>query len=142
VKTIAYWVCTAFIGLTALAAGVADVAHLEPLYGILLHLGYPPYFAAMLGVAKIAGAAVVMSPRAPLLKEWAYAGMFCDYSAAVASHAALGDGATAIAGPLVSLGFAAASWALRPGARRLQLPEWPRPAVRRSSETTSTRIPS
>jgi hypothetical protein len=121
-KTFAYWACTLFIAITAVAAGIADLAHLEPLYGILLHLGYPPYFAAMLGVAKIAGAAVVLSPRAPLLKEWAYAGMCCDYAAAIVSHGASGDGATAIAGPLVSLGLAAASWALRPRERRLQLP--------------------
>jgi hypothetical protein len=142
VKTFAYWACTLFIALTAVAAGIADIAHLEPLYSIVRHLGYPPYFAVMLGVAKVAGAAVVVAPRAPLLKEWAYAGMACDYAAAVVSHAAVGDGAAAIAGPLVSLGIAAASWWLRPAARRLQLPEWPRPAVRRSNETTSTRIPS
>jgi len=76
----------------------------------------------MLGVAKIAGAAVVLAPRWPLLKEWAYAGMFCDYAAAVTSHAASGDSLAAIAGPLISLAIAAASWSLRPMSRRLVQP--------------------
>jgi hypothetical protein len=120
VKPVAYWLCTLFIALTALAAGISDVLHLQPLYGILLHLGYPPYFAAMLGVAKIAGATVVLAPRWPLLKEWAYAGMFCDCAAAVTSHAASGDSAVAIAGPLISLAIAAVSWSLRPPSRRLE----------------------
>jgi hypothetical protein len=117
--TIAYWVFTLFITLTALAAGASDILHLQPLYGILLHLGYPPYFGAILGVAKVIGAIVLLTPRYPLFKEWAYAGMFCDYAAAIASHAAAGDGASAVAGPALSMAAMAASWYLRPSSRRL-----------------------
>jgi hypothetical protein len=63
----------------------------------------------------------LLSPRLPLLKEWAYAGMFFDYAAAVTSHAASGDSATALAGPIVALAIAAASWYLRAPSRRLSL---------------------
>jgi hypothetical protein len=118
--TTAYWVFTLFITLTALSAGVSDILHLQPLYGVLLHLGYPPYFGTILGVAKVVGAIVLLAPRYPLLKEWAYAGMFCDYAAAVASHAAAGDGAGAMAGPILSMAAMAASWYLRPPSRRLR----------------------
>jgi hypothetical protein len=116
---IGYWVCTLFVAIPALAAGTMDVLHLQPLFGLLLHLGYPAYFATMLGVWKVLGAIVLLAPRYPLIKEWAYAGMVIDYSSAVLSHAASGDGAGAIAGPALSLVAIAASWYLRPRSRRL-----------------------
>jgi hypothetical protein len=108
-----------FVGIPALAAGTMDVLHLQPLFGLLLHLGYPAYFATILGVWKVLGAIVLLAPRYPLIKEWAYAGMVIDYSSAALSHAALGDGAGAIAAPALSLVTLAASWYLRPRSRRL-----------------------
>jgi hypothetical protein len=116
-----YWVCTLFVALTALGAGIMDILHLEPLFGLLLHLGYPSYFATILGVWKVLGAVVLVVPRYPLVKEWAYAGMVIDYSSAVFSHSASGDPGGAIVGPLVSMLLLAASWYLRPRTRRLPL---------------------
>jgi hypothetical protein len=116
---IGYWAGTLFIALTAIGAGIFDILHLEPLYGLMLHLGYPPYFAALLGTWKVVGALVLLAPRYPLVKEWAYAGLFCDYTAAVVSHLASGDGAGAVAGPIISIAALAASWYLRPQSRRL-----------------------
>ena len=66
-----YWACTLFVTLTALGAGVLDILHLQPLFGLLLHLGYPSYFATVLGVWKVLGAIVLLAPRYPLVKEWA-----------------------------------------------------------------------
>jgi hypothetical protein len=71
---VAYWACTLFVALTALGAGIMDILHVQPLFGVLLHLGYPSYFAAVLGVWKVLGAIVLVAPRYPLVKEWAYAG--------------------------------------------------------------------
>ncbi len=116
---IAYWSFTIFVTFTAVGAGVSDILHLQPLYGILLHLGYPPYFATLLGTWKVIGAIVLFSPRLPLVKEWAYAGMFCDYVSATVSHAAANDGVAALVGPLVSMGALAASWYLRPASRTI-----------------------
>lgn len=116
---IGYWLFTLLVVAPALVAGAMDVLHLQPLFGLLLHLGYPAYFATILGVWKVLGAIVLLAPRSPLLKEWAYAGMAIDYSSAALSHAALGDGVAAIAGPALSLAALAASWYLRPRARRL-----------------------
>ncbi|HEY1692705.1 MAG TPA: DoxX family protein [Polyangiaceae bacterium] len=116
---IGYWICTLFVAMPALVAGAMDVLHLQPLFGLLVHLGYPAYFATLLGIWKVLGAIVLLAPRTPLIKEWAYAGMVIDYSSAVLSHAASGDGAGAIAGPALSLVALAASWYLRPCARRL-----------------------
>jgi hypothetical protein len=51
------------------------------------------------------------------LKEWAYAGIFFDFTGAAASHAFSGDPPGKIATPIVLLLIAAASWALRPYSR-------------------------
>lgn len=118
---IAYWLCTLWVGLTAIVAGAINVLHAPPLFQQLLHLGYPPYFATLLGVWKVVGAVVVLAPRWPLAKEWAYAGMLIDYSSAVISYAVVGGGAADFVGPLIAIAALAASWLLRPQPRRLSL---------------------
>jgi hypothetical protein len=105
---VGYWGGTLFVALTALGSGVVDVLHVQPLY-----------FATVLGVWKMLGAVALLGPRWPLVKEWAYAGMFIDYSSAVVSHLASGDGPGAIVGPVVATIALAASWYLRPATRRL-----------------------
>jgi uncharacterized membrane protein YphA (DoxX/SURF4 family) len=85
----------------------------------MAHLGYPAYFATILGVWKVLGAVAVLAPRFPRLKEWAYAGIFFDLTGAAASHAASGDAAGKVITPLVLVAIAAASWALRPEGRKL-----------------------
>jgi len=116
---IAYWGLTLFVALTGIAAGLMDALRLQPLYGLLIHLGYPAYFGAILGVWKVLGGGALLAPRVPLLKEWAYAGMFIDYSSATISHLAMADGFTAALGPLLSAAVMVGSWWLRPPARRL-----------------------
>lgn len=117
--TTVYWVGTLFVALTALVAGAMDILHLDPLFGLMLHLGYPSYFAAILGVWKVLGAIVLLAPRYPLVKEWAYAGMFIDYSSALISHMASGDAFGAMSGSIIAMVALAASWYLRPQSRRL-----------------------
>jgi hypothetical protein len=85
----------------------------------LRHLGYPAYFALILGLGKIVGAVVTVLPRLPRLKEWAYAGFFIDLTAATASRAFVGDATVDVVAPLVFLSLVIASWALRPASRRL-----------------------
>jgi uncharacterized membrane protein YphA (DoxX/SURF4 family) len=88
-----------------------------------VHLGYPAYFATILGVWKLLGAIAVVVPGWPRLKEWAYAGFFFDPHGAAASRAFAGDGVAeqgGVVAPLVFLALAMASWALRPPGRRLR----------------------
>ncbi|MGZ5970135.1 MAG: DoxX family protein, partial [Polyangiales bacterium] len=82
-------------------------------------LGYPAYFATILGTWKLLGAVAIVAPRYPRLKEWAYAGIMFDLTGASLSHLASGDPAGKVVTPLVLLGLAAASWALRPSKRVL-----------------------
>jgi uncharacterized membrane protein YphA (DoxX/SURF4 family) len=118
-RIILYWLATAFVGGNSVIAGAMDVLRMQPLFGLLLHLGYPAYFATILGVWKVLGGLALLAPRAPRLKEWAYAGLFIDFTAAAVSHLAMGDGAAQVAGPVMSTLFLAASWTLRPPSRRL-----------------------
>jgi len=116
---IAYWAFTLYVALESLWAGVTDVLHAPPLFEVLLRLGYPPHFGTLLGVWKVLGAVALLAPRYPLLKEWAYAGMFFNFSAAVVAHASTGDGIVWYVGPVLSIGALVASWYLRPQSRRL-----------------------
>ncbi len=117
--TTAYWGLTLFVALTGISAGVMDALRLPPLYGLLLHLGYPPYFGAILGVWKVLGGVALLAPRRPLIKEWAYAGMFIDYSSATISHLVMADGLTAVVGRSWPAAALVGSWWLRPPSRRL-----------------------
>jgi hypothetical protein len=118
--TILYWVATVFLAGTAVAAGVVDIFRIQPFFGVLLHLGYPAYFGTILGIWKVLGALALLAPRYPLVKEWAYAGSFFDYSSAVASYVAVGEWHVSnLAAPIISLVFLVVSWALRPPSRRI-----------------------
>jgi hypothetical protein len=117
-RTIAYWVTTGLLAANLAVGGAWDVLRTPYVRAVIEHLGYPDYFLVIIGVWKVPGAAALLVPRFPRLKEWAYAGAVFTYTGAVASHLAVGDGAGALVPPLILTGLAAASWALRPSARR------------------------
>jgi hypothetical protein len=85
-KNIAYWITTALIAFVFGMGGIMDLSNSAQVKEGLAHLGYPVYFASMLGVWKLLGAAALLAPRFPRLKEWAYAGMFFDLTSASISH--------------------------------------------------------
>jgi uncharacterized membrane protein YphA (DoxX/SURF4 family) len=118
-RKVAYWVTTGLTGFVFLFGGVVDAMQTPDVVKGLGHLGYPAYFATILGIWKVLGALVVLAPRLPRLKEWAYAGMIIDVTAAAASHATVGDPALNVVVPLVIAGIVMASWALRPPSRVL-----------------------
>jgi uncharacterized membrane protein YphA (DoxX/SURF4 family) len=117
-RVIAYWVTTGLVAAELAVGGVWDVLRIPFVRAVVEHLGYPDYLLAILGVWKLLGAAVVLAPRLPRLKEWAYAGLVFAMTGAAASHLAAGDGAEMLVAPLIITGLAFASWALRPPDRR------------------------
>lgn len=121
-QTIGYWATTGLLSFAFLAGGAGDLSKAPQVLEGMTHLGYPAYFATILGLWKVLGAVALLAPKFPRLKEWAYAGIVFDLTGASASHAAMGDDAGKIITPLVLLGLAAASWALRPDDRRLRSP--------------------
>jgi hypothetical protein len=121
-RTIAYWVTTILGPTSFVIGGVINLMRDEQAVATLQHLGYPAYFASILGAGKLLGAIVITMPRVPRLKEWAYAGFFIDLTAAAISRAAVGDSAADIIAPLGFLALVLASWALRPADRKLVAP--------------------
>jgi uncharacterized membrane protein YphA (DoxX/SURF4 family) len=118
-KSVAYWASTALMAAPFVLGGAIDAAAQPPALAFLAHLGYPAYFATLIGVWKVLGGLSVLAPRLPRLKEWAYAGIFFDLTGAAVSHAASGDGASRVMLPLALVAIAFASWSLRPESRKL-----------------------
>jgi len=121
-KTIAYWTTTILGPASFVIGGVLNLTQSEQVVAAMHHLGYPVYFASILGTWKLLGAIAIVVPRFPRLKEWAYAGFFFDLTAAALAHAAVGDTTGDIVAPLVFLALVSASWALRPASRALAEP--------------------
>lgn len=128
-RTLGYWATTGLFALAFVAIGAFDLSGSPQVVESLAHLGYPAYLATILGAWKLLGVAVVLAPRLPRLKEWAYAGCVFVLTGAAASHAASGDPAGKVMFPLFLAAIAAASWALRPDSRRL--------ATRRAREASA-----
>lgn len=124
-KTVMYWITTSFIALETFVGGVMDVTHGRTavvsgptVTQVVTSLGYPVYILTIIGVLKIPGAIAIVVPGLLRLKEWAYAGIVFELGGAVASQASCGNWGNMVA-PLSLLGFAMASWALRPADRKL-----------------------
>jgi hypothetical protein len=119
IRIMTYWTFTVLLVFELAAGSVWNLLQIEWVRVQLNHLGYPPYFIYINGAWQVGGAAAIIAPRFPRLKEWAYAGAFFHFSGAVASHLLAGDGVEVWLPPLVFLMFVVASWALRPADRRL-----------------------
>jgi DoxX-like family len=129
-RAIAYWVFTLPL-VSENAAGamwvflplIPGVNHSHPslvfteyLHLMLAHLGYPQYFKYILGPWQLACAVVLVAPRFPRAKEWAYIGAFFNYSSAFVSELFVGDRPNI--GAAIFAIFTIVSWALRPRDRR------------------------
>lgn len=119
-KTAIYWGSTGLLSLDFLVGGAVQIARAPQAVQGFAHLGYPAYFLTLLGVWKILGAIALFVPGFPRLKEWAYAGIFFDLSAAVVSVLAVGDGVVSALLPLAFVLLTLASWGLRPMSRALR----------------------
>jgi hypothetical protein len=116
-RSIGYWAATGLFATVYIGSGIADVLHAAPVASTLAHLGFPIYLATILGPWKIAAAITLLAPRAPRLKEWAYAGIVFDLTGALASHAITGDSIAQLTPPIVLLCLAATSYIFRPASR-------------------------
>jgi uncharacterized membrane protein YphA (DoxX/SURF4 family) len=118
-RSIAYWITTGLLALECGVGGVMGALRLPPFSEIMSHLGYPAYFMTIIGLWYMLAAVAILAPRFPRLKEWTYAGLVFVYTGAAASRLAVGDPAVTLVGPIIFTALVAASWALRPLARRV-----------------------
>ncbi|HWZ92840.1 MAG TPA: DoxX family protein, partial [Polyangiaceae bacterium] len=114
-----YWFSTGLLVLDLLAGGAVSFLQPAQTLSAMQHLGYPAYFASILGFWKLLGGIALLVPGLPVLKEWAYAGICFDLTSAAVSHAASGDAASEVAAPLVFAVLAVASYVLRPQSRTI-----------------------
>ncbi|TDW77552.1 DoxX family protein [Kribbella pratensis] len=117
-RSSAYWAITTVVVGECAVGGAMDLLRLPPFYPMMIDLGYPSYLATILGTAKLIAAVIVLAPGLPRLKEWAYAGVLINMIGAAASNAAAHRYSGTIA-PAAFAVLALASWAIRPGSRRL-----------------------
>lgn len=115
---IIYWIATAWLALGMLSTGLAQLIRPGSEADFMVKLGYPAYVATLLGVWKLLGVPVILLPRLPLLKEWAYAGFFFAMSGAIFSHVGAGQPSEMFPAALL-LALTIVSWAMRPADRRL-----------------------
>ena len=116
-----YWIFTSFLAVGMLAGGVQQMLQIGGYVDIVGRLGYPIYLLSIIGVWKILGVAVVLIPKTPLVKEWAYAGFFFVMSGAVISHLAMGQPVTEAIPSLILLTATLLSWYYRPADRKIHL---------------------
>lgn len=84
---ILYWVITIIFAGFMIFTAVPNVINEPESVKFITDLGYPAYFVPFIGIAKILGSIVLLIPGLRRIKEWAYAGLFFDLSAAVYSIA-------------------------------------------------------
>lgn len=121
-KKIGYWATTGLAAFALASGGLMNASRGPEVVQSMAHLGYPAYMSVIIGVWKTLAAVALLLPKTPRLKEWAYAGVFFNMTGAAISHAASGDDVGKVVTPLIVLGIAIASWALRPEDRRLAGP--------------------
>jgi len=73
-----YWIFTILFAVFMIFTAVPDVMMSPDAVKFINHLGYPDYFIPFIGVAKILGGIAILIPGFPIIKEWAYAGLFFD----------------------------------------------------------------
>jgi hypothetical protein len=117
---IIYWISTVWLALGMVSTAIVQLLRQQQEVTRITRLGYPVYFLGILGIWKLLGAAAVLAPRMPLLKEWAYAGFFFSMSGAAISHIICGSSFSEIVPSLLLLVLTVLSWSLRPAGRKWQ----------------------
>jgi len=119
---IIYWIATTWLALGMVSTGLVQVLKAKDGQGgadMMEHLGYPVYLLTLLGIWKILAVVVLLIPKFPLVKEWAYAGIFFVMTGAIFSHLTIGDPITAIIPSLLLLILAIVSWYFRTSDRKI-----------------------
>lgn len=108
-NNIIYWTTTGLFSLLMLFS--ASMYFTSPEVGAnFTKMGFQDAFRIELGIAKILGALVLLTPFFKgSIKEWAYAGFGITLISASILHASIGDPAANVISPLIFLGVLAVS---------------------------------
>ena len=117
-KNIGYWITTSLLCF-CLLGGFGQLFQVKQVVDGFAPLGYPTYFISIIGFWKVMAIIVILLPKLPLVKEWAYAGVFFVMTGASVSHIAVNDSPFQILIPLIIASLAVSSWYLRPPSKRI-----------------------
>jgi DoxX-like family len=115
-RKIADWGATGLVAIEALFGAFTYLTAAPQAVENFRHVGYPQQLRVLLGIWKLAGAIVLVLPRLPTLKEWAYAGFAFTWIAACVAHYLAGDGALVLL-PVALIGLLAVSYVTRSASR-------------------------
>jgi len=107
-----YWILTALIALLWTSGAIGSVLKAEASMAVYQHLGYPGYFARMLGTAQLLAVVAILAPVPAMLREWAYAGLTFDAAAAITSLLATGATVVQLTFPCLALGMVLAGYTM------------------------------
>jgi DoxX-like family len=116
---IIYWVATVWLSLGMVSTGLVQLFKVESEVAYITGMGYPLFILNIIGIWKLLGVVVILLPKQPLLKEWAYAGFFFVMSGAIYSHIAVGNGIKDMGGPILLLVLTVVSWYFRPADKKI-----------------------
>lgn len=75
-NTLVYWIATLWLALGMISTGIVQLINEPATVEFMTQAGYPLYFLTILGIGKVIGVIIILIPKFPVLKEWAYAGFF------------------------------------------------------------------
>ena len=116
---IIYWIATLWAALGITATATVQVFGKNAAAAHVAGLHYPAYFIILVGVWKYLGVIALLIPGFPLLKEWAYAGLFFVMTGALYSHIAVSDPVSEMYPSMLLLVLILLSYYFRPADRKL-----------------------
>lgn len=99
-KVIAYWAATGLISGFMLFSAFMYFSKSPEVVDGFKAIGFPAFFATLLGTAKLLGAIALIQPKWKTLQEWAYAGFTFVFISATWTHIAT---STPFSGPVIAL---------------------------------------
>ncbi len=102
-----------------IAGGIAQLIKAKQNVDVMINLGYPLYMLSILDIWKLLAVFSILIPKYPLVKEWAYSGLFFLLSGGVISYLASGEGIIKALPVFIFMCLTVISWYLRPSERRL-----------------------
>ena len=116
---IIYWIATLWLALGMVSTGIVQIIKMEEEVANFTKLGYPTYLMTIIGIAKMLGVIAILSPKFPILKEWAYAGFTYTMMGAIISHIVVQDEVSSLFGPALLLVLTFISRYFRPESRKI-----------------------
>ncbi|MFL5765918.1 MAG: DoxX family protein [Bacteroidia bacterium] len=120
-RKIIYWIFTAWMSLGMISSAIVQLMRAPEEVDKITSIQFPLYILTLLAVLKIIGIVVVLIPKFPLLKEWAYAGFFFTMLGAVYAHLAVAEPIKKMLPALLLLVLTMISWYFRPASRKILL---------------------